>query len=252
MLSVGEGVAVVAAGAGAGFVNAVVGSGSLITFPTLVAVGYPPVVANVSNNIGLVPGSISGVLGFRRELEGQGTRARTLAMGSASGALVGAVLLLLLPDSVFDAVVPILVLAACALMAVQPRLSRWVADRRPSDAPDVGAAPLAIAFGAGIYGGYFGAAQGIILLAMLATFVPDEMVRSNALKNVLAGTVNSVAAVVFILFAEVAWEAVALVAVGAVVGGVLGASVGRRIPAAVLRTLVIVIGLVAAAKLILA
>ena len=252
MLSAGEATAVIAAGAGAGFVNAVVGSGSLITFPTLVAVGYPPVIANVSNNIGLVPGSISGALGFRRELEGQGSRARTLAMGSASGALVGAVLLLLLPASVFDAVVPVLVLAACALMAAQPRLSKWVAARRPDDSPDVTATPIAIAFGAGIYGGYFGAAQGIILLAMLATFVPDDMARSNALKNVLAGTVNAVAAVVFILFAEVAWEAAALIAAGAVVGGILGASVGRRIPANVLRALVIAIGLIAATKLLLA
>ena len=230
-----EGLAVVAAGVAAGFVNAVVGSGSLITFPTLLAVGYAPVTANVSNNIGVLPGSMTGIYGFRRELEGQGKRARTLAMGSASGAFLGAILLLTLPSQVFDTIVPVLVLMACALMAAQPRLSKWVASRRAEDARDVGAAPIAIAFLAGIYGGYFGAAQGIILLAMLAVFVPDDLHRSNALKNVLAGTVNGVAAVLFILFADVAWTAVALIALGSSVGGVLGSKVGRRIPSAVLR-----------------
>ena len=241
----------VLAGVGAGAVNAVIGSGSLITFPTLLAVGYSPVVANVSNNIGVVPGSVFGSIGFRRELQGQGSRVRTLAIASGLGGLTGAILLLTLPSEVFDAVVPILVLMACALMAAQPRLSAWVASRRPEGARDVGPAPLAIGYLAGIYGGYFGAAQGVILLAMLAVFVPDDLTRSNALKNVLAGTVNAVAAVVFIFFAEVAWEAVALVAVGAAVGGTLGAQVGRRVPAPVLRALVIVIGLVVAVTLIL-
>lgn len=246
-----EALAIIAAGMGAGFVNAVVGSGSLITFPTLLAVGYTPIVANVSNNIGLVPGSVSGVYGYRRELVGQGKRARTLACGSASGALVGAVLLLTLPSEVFNTIVPILVLVACALMAVQPRLARWVASRRPEDARDVGFAPIAIAFLAGIYGGYFGAAQGIILLAMLAVFVPDDLQRSNALKNVLAGTVNTVAAVLFIIFADVAWLAVALIAAGSVVGGALGAKVGRRIPPRLLRLLVIALGLFVAVRLLL-
>jgi uncharacterized protein len=242
---------VVLAGVGAGAVNAVIGSGSLITFPTLLAVGYSPVVANVSNNIGVVPGSVFGSIGFRRELQGQGSRVRTLAIASGLGGLTGAILLLTLPSEVFDAVVPILVLMACALMAAQPRLSAWVASRRPEGARDVGPAPLAIGYLAGIYGGYFGAAQGVILLAMLAVFVPDDLTRSNALKNVLAGTVNAVAAVVFIFFADVAWEAVALVAVGAAVGGTLGAQVGRRVPAPVLRALVIVLGLVVAVTLIL-
>jgi uncharacterized membrane protein YfcA len=243
-----EALAVCAAGLGAGGVNAVIGSGSLITFPTLVAVGYAPVTANVSNNIGLVPGSISGALGYRRELEGQGRRARTLALASGSGGLTGAVLLLTLPSGVFDAVVPVLVLVACALMAAQPRLTRWVADRRREGRPDVGPAPLAIAYVAGVYGGYFGAAQGVILLAMLAVFVPDDLQRSNALKNVLAGTVNGVAAVLFTVFGDVAWEAVALVALGAVAGGALGARVGRRIPAPVLRGLVIALGLAVAVR----
>src|SRR5690349_2873350 len=175
---------------GAGAVNAVVGSGSLISFPTLLAVGYAPVTANVSNNIGLVPGSMSAVFGFRRELEGQGRRARLLATGSATGSLIGAALLLTLPSEVFDAVVPILVIGAALLMAFQPRLSRWVAGRRQDDAPDVGPLPVLITFLAGIYGGYFGAAQGIILLTMLSILVPDDLKRSNAVKNLLAGIVN--------------------------------------------------------------
>jgi uncharacterized membrane protein YfcA len=246
-----QAVAVMAAGLAAGAVNAVIGSGSLITFPTLLAVGYSPIVANVSNNIGLVPGSATGIYGFRRELEGQGKRARTLAVGSASGSAIGAVLLLTLPSTVFDKVVPVLVLTACVLMAIQPRLTRWVASRKPEGARDVGLAPIAIAFVTGIYGGYFGAAQGIILIAMLAVFVPDRLTRSNALKNVLAGTVNTVAAVLFILFADVAWLAVALVAAGAIVGGALGAVVGRRIPPIVLRVLVIALGLFVAVRLFL-
>lgn len=240
-----------AAGMAAGGVNAVIGSGSLITFPTLLAFGYAPVTANVSNNVGLVPGSISGAIGYRRELRGQGTRARTLAMGSGLGGLVGAVLLLTLPSDVFDAIVPALVLTACALMVLQPRLSRWVAERRGVRRRDIGPAPLAVAFLAGIYGGYFGAAQGVILLATLGVLVPDDLVRTNALKNVLAGTVNGVAAVVFILFADVAWSAAALIAIGAVIGGALGARAGRRIPAAVLRALVVMLGVGVAAYLVL-
>ncbi len=246
-----EAVAVVAAGAGAGCVNTIVGSGSLISFPTLLAVGYSPVVANVTNNIGVLPGSITGAIGFRRELAGQRHRVRTLACGSGLGALTGATLLLVLPSDVFDAVVPVLVLAASALMAAQPRLSAWVASRRPEGARDVGPTPVVLCYLAGIYGGYFGAAQGVILLSLLAVFVPDDLRRSNALKNVLAATVNAVAAVVFTLFADVAWGAAALLAVGAVAGGVVGARIGRRIPHGLLRALVVVVGVVVAVRLML-
>src|SRR3954451_3383259 len=144
-----------AAGMAAGTVNAVIGSGSLISFPTLLAFGYPSVTANVSNNIGLVPGAFSGAYGYRRELQGQGTRARTLALGSGSGGMVGAVLLLTLPSDVFDAIVPLLVLLACVLMILQPRLAAWVAARRPEGGRDVPLAAILAAFLAGIYGGYF-------------------------------------------------------------------------------------------------
>jgi uncharacterized membrane protein YfcA len=245
-----EAVLVVLAGFWAGGINAVIGSGSLVSFPTLLAVGYDPVVANVSNNVGLVPGSVAGAYGFRRELVGQRRRARTLAVVSALGGLSGATLLLVLPSEVFDAVVPVLVLLSCGLMLAQPRLSAWVVERRPEDAPDVGPVPLVLGFLAGVYGGYFGAAQGVILLAILGVFVPDDLTRSNALKNVLAGTVNGVAAVVFILFADVAWGAAALIAVGAVAGGTVGAGIGRRIPASLLRALVVAIGLVVAVRLL--
>lgn len=244
-----EALAVIAAGAGAGAINAVIGSGSLISFPTLVAVGYAPVTANVSNNIGLVPGSVAGVWGYRRELEGQARRVRTLAVASALGGLTGATVLLVLPSSVFDAVVPVLVLVACVLMLLQPRLSAWMASRRTEGGRDVSVLTLLLVYGTGIYGGYFGAAQGVILLAVLGVFVPDHLQRSNAVKNVLAGTVNTLAAVIFIVFADVAWEAVALVAVGAVVGGALGARVGRKIPPTVLRVLVVLIGVYVAFRL---
>lgn len=266
----------VAAGVGAGGVNAVVGSGSLITFPTLLAVGFPSVVANVSNNIGLVPGSLAAVVGFRRELAGQRRRLVRLATGSAIGALIGATLLLTLPSSVFDAVVPVLVIGAAVLMAFQPRLSAWVTAKRTAaaeerarqavsagtatdtasaattatDGATVGLLPVAVALLAGIYGGYFGAAQGIILLTSLAILVPDDLRRTNALKNALAGTVNAVASVFFILFADVAWDAVALVAVGAVIGGVLGARVGRRIDPRLLRAIVVIGGLVIGIRLL--
>ncbi len=247
-----QAVLVVAAGMGAGTINTIVGSGSLITFPTLLAVGLPPITANVSNNIGLVPGVASGVYGYRRELVGQGRRARTLATASALGGLTGATLLLTLPSEVFDVLVPVLILVAVSLMAGQPRLAVWVARRRSEGARDVGAAPLVIGFATGIYGGYFGAAQGVILLAMLSVFVPDHLQRSNALKNVLAGTVNGVAAVVFILFAHVDWLAAVLVAVGAIAGGALGARYGRRIPPRVLRLLVVVLGTAVAIRLLVA
>ncbi len=246
---------VVAAGVGAGTVNTIVGSGSLITFPTLLAVGLPGVAANVSNNIGLVPGVATGVYGYRRELVGQGRRARTLGAASALGGLTGAVLLLVLPAGVFNEVVPVLILVGVALMAVQPALSKRVAARKADEGGgrDVGPVPLAIGFFTGIYGGYFGAAQGVILLGMLAVFVPDNLQRSNALKNVLAGTVNGVAAIVFLVFAfgKINWLAVVLVAVGAIVGGALGSRYGRRIPPHVLRVLVIVLGTGVAIKLFL-
>lgn len=241
----------IAAGMAAGTVNAVIGSGGLITFSTLVGLGLSPLVANVTSNLGLLPGSASSIYGYRRELRGQQVRVRTLGVCSGSGGFTGAILLLTLPSDVFDAVVPVLIMAASLLMLAQPRLSAWVSTRRREDARDVGFTPMAITFAAGIYGGYFGAAQGVILLSMLAVFVPDDLRRSNGLKNVLAGTVNGIAAVVFVFFADIDWRFTGLVAAGSVIGGALGASVGRRIPPMALRVGVVLIGLGVATRLLL-
>ena len=180
-----EALAIVGAGLVAGTVNTIVGSGSLITFPTLLAFGFRPVVANVSNTVGLVPGSLSGVIAYRAELDGQ--RGRLFALGGASmaGGVTGAVLLLALPGSVFRHVVPVLILVACVLVALQPRLSACLAERK--DRPVHGGPVLFVTvFATGVYGGYFGAAQGVILVSLLGIFVADDLQRLNATKNVLA------------------------------------------------------------------
>jgi uncharacterized protein len=234
--------AIFAAGLGAGTVNVIVGSGSLITFPTLLALGYPPVLANVSNNVGLVPGSVSAVYAYRRELVGQRSRMLTLGSASLVGGLTGAVVLIALPHSVFKAVVPVLVLIAALLMAVQPRVSRWLADRGERHLH--GGAPLVIGvFLTGIYGGYFGAAQGVILMSLLAIFIEDDLQRLNGTKNGLALVVNAIAGVVFILVTHISWSVAALIAAGSVIGGQLGGHYGRRLPTAALRICVVVVGL---------
>jgi uncharacterized membrane protein YfcA len=247
----GEALAILAAGTAAGGVNAVVGSGSLITFPTLLAFGFPPVIANVSNNIGLVPGNMSGGFGYRRELAGQ--RARLLRLGAASviGAAAGAVALLVLPSGAFRLIVPVLILISCALVLVQPWLSAWVrkrADERRGGRPG----PLLSAGVclSGVYGGYFGAAQGVLVIGLLGSFLDETLQRVNGAKNVLVGIVNGTAAVVFIALAHVSWTAVALIAAGSAVGGLLGARFGRRLPPLMLRLFVAAIGVISAAKLL--
>ena len=219
--------AILLAGLAAGTVNTIVGSGSLMTFPTLLAFGYAPLVANVSNTIGLVPGASSGAIGYRRELVGQRQRTRRLGLAAALGGLTGGLLLLALPASAFARIVPVLILLACALVAVQPRLSaRW---RRAMRRGRSRWRPRSLGvFLTAIYGGYFGAAQGVILIALLGIFLPDGLQRLNGLKNVLAGVVNAVAALLFIAVAPVAWAPAALIAVGSVIGGQIGARYGRQ------------------------
>ncbi|MGN9843754.1 sulfite exporter TauE/SafE family protein [Nonomuraea sp. H19] len=234
-----------AAGAVAGAINAVVGSGSLITFPTLVAIGIDPVIANVSNTIGLVPGSFTAAYGYRTELQGQRERLLRLGLASATGALIGGILLLFLDPDVFEVVVVALIAVACVLVVVQPRLNRWLAERREHAHPHGGAALWAGVLAAGIYGGYFGAAQGVLLIGLLGSFLDDHLQRVNAAKNVLALVVNAVAAVLFVMVADVDWPAVAAVAAGAMAGGFLGAKLGRRIPAPVLRGVIVCVGVVA-------
>lgn len=256
-MSLLDAVAILLAGIGAGTVNTVVGSGSLITFPTLVALGYPPLVANVSNNIGLVPGSLSGAYGYRRELAGQRPRLQRLMPAAALGALTGATLLLLLPSDVFDSVVIVLIVVALVLVVTQPAISRRLAARRQAGITghehlhrDV-TPPVVLLVGlAGVYGGYFGAAQGIILIAILGIFVDDALQRLNGCKNVLALTVNAVASVVFVLTTHVDWAVVAVIAVGSTIGGQIGARVGRRLDPRLLRGVIVCVGVIALVRLI--
>lgn len=243
-------IAIFVAGVAAGGINAVVGSGSLITFPTMVALGIPPIVANVSNNIGLVPGSLTGALGYRAELGGQRDRLIRLGAASVAGSLIGGVLLLFLPGDTFDVVVPILIGLACVLVVIQPRLNRWLSARREDPHPHGGPWLWIGVFAAGIYGGYFGAAQGVLLIGLLGSFLDDDLQRVNAAKNVLSLLVNGTAAILFIAVAEVDWRAVAMVALGATIGGFLGAKVGRKLPAPVLRGFIVCIGILAIVKLV--
>lgn len=240
--------AIVAAGTVAGAVNTIVGSGSLVTFPTLLALGYPPVVANVTNTVGLVPGSVSGAIGYRRELAGQLPRLLRFGLMSLLGGITGAFLLLAAPGA-FSVIVPFLILLACGLMAVQPRLAGRGSGtgQLPFGCP--GVLPLLV-YLTGIYGGYFGAAQGVLLLAFMSLGLREDLQRLNATKNVLAAIVNGVAAVVFITISHVSWPAALLVAAGATAGGAVGASLGRRIPGRVLRYVVVVGGTIIAVLLL--
>ena len=241
-------VTILGAGLVAGMVNTIVGSGSLLTFPALLAAGYSPVVANVSNSVGLVLGNVSGVVGYRRELAGQERQAAQLAIPAALGSLLGAALLLALPESVFHRVVPALVLLAVLLVVVQPRLSAALAAYR-DHAASWWAIRIGVALTA-VYGGYFGAAMGVLLICVLSVFLKDDIQRINALKNVMAAVINAVAAVVFVVFAHVAWLAAALIAVSSLVGGLLGAAVGRRLHPDLLRALIVIGGLAAFVKLL--
>jgi uncharacterized membrane protein YfcA len=278
-VSPAEALAILGAGIAAGAINAVVGSGSLITFPTLLAFGFPPVVANVSNNVGLVPGNVSGAYGYRRELAGQRGRLIRLGIAAVIGGLTGAILLLSLPASAFTLIVPALILIACVLVLIQPRMGARLAARRAraagedgdgggaggsdgdgggdgdhagraSGADHVGPVLAAGMLLSGAYGGYFGAAQGVLVIGLLGSFLDESLQRVNAAKNVLVALVNATAAIVFILFAHVSWLAVLLIAAGSTVGGLLGAKFGRRLPPTALRLLVVVIGIIAAVKLI--
>ena len=300
-----QALAIFAAGLAAGTINTVVGSGTLITFPTLLAFGYPPVLANVSNNVGLVPGSVSGVHGYRAELAEQ--RRRLLRLGSASlcGGLVGALLLLVLPAGAFKEIVPALIGVALVMVVFQPQLAKWVAARQKTRAAaptgDGGTAEVAeagpegagvatvtagpvgpkggtavragtvgvlrpvsqqaalqvggpvlwaLVFLSGVYGGYFGAAQGVLLLGLMGVAFTDSLQRINAVKNVLAGLVNGIAAVVFILVTHVDWGAAGLIAAGSILGAQVGARIGKKLPPWALRVLIICVGTAALVKLL--
>jgi len=249
-LSLGEIAAIALAGLSAGAINTLVGSGTLITFPVLLAFGYAPVTANVSNTVGLVPGSVSGAVGYRRELGGQ--RQRILRLGSMSvlGGLTGAVLLLVLPASAFKAIVPVFIALALVLTVLQPRIARWLVRREIElERHRSGFTPLAV-YLTGVYGGYFGAAQGIMLLAILGVALDQDLQRTNALKNVLAGLVNGVAGVYFIFAAHVDWGPAGIIAGSSIVGAQLGARYGRRLPPSGLRAVIVVVGVSAIVRLV--
>lgn len=244
-------VAVIAvAGLWAGLINAVVGSGTLVTFPVLVALGYPPVTATTSNAIGLITGSATGAVGYRAELAGHGRRLGRYAVASLLGAVGGTILLLSLPPDAFETIVPILVGISVVLVLVQPALARRLRDRATVDRTE---SPLlyVLIFLVGIYGGYFTAAQGIMLVGVMGLLVADPLQRLNAFKNTLSAVVNLVAGVIYAFVAPVDWAVVAVLAVSSIVGGVLGASVGRRLSPVVLRGVIVVVGVAAVVHLLL-
>ncbi|MEU6641278.1 sulfite exporter TauE/SafE family protein [Saccharomonospora sp. NPDC046836] len=245
------------AGVWAGTINTVVGSGTLVTFPVLVALGYPPVTATTSNAIGLVSGTISGAIGYRHELQGQGKRLLRYVPASAAGAVCGTVLLLSLPPTAFEKIVPVLVGLAVVLVIVQPRVSSWVLSRREirrEQGKPVNANPvllLPLIFLVGIYGGYFTAAQGVLLMAFMGMLLNESIQRLNGIKNVLAAVVNTVAGAIYAFVAPVSWPVVGLLAAGSLVGGWLGARIGRKLAPGVLRAVIVVVGVAAIVQLIL-
>lgn len=250
-MSLLESILVLAAGFAAGTINAIVGSGTLITFPALLAVGYPPVVANVSNTLGLVPGAAAAAVAYRQELRGRRNQLMRYAPWTVAGAICGAALLLTLPASAFRAIVPILIAISLVLIVLQPRISARVTARREAHHPQGGPVVLGGIFGTGIYGGYFGAGQGILLFGLLASSLDQDLREVNAMRAVLAGLANAVAAVVFVLVADVAYLPVLLIAAGSTVGGLFGAGIGRRLPDGVLRAVIVVVGVAAILQLLL-
>lgn len=233
----------------AGTINTIVGSGTLVTFPILVALGYAPVTATISNAMGLVAGGVSGAWGYRRELKGNGGTLARLLPASLLGGITGAALLLNLPETVFEVAAPFLIVLALGFVIFQPKLQRWVrrrAEAKPSAKPHPFALTVLV-YLAGVYGGYFVAAQGILLVGILGVFLHGTMQTANAMKNVLALAVNLIAAVSYMIFAfdRIDWWVVLLIAVGSLVGGFIGSLVGRRLSPVVLRSVIVVLGLVA-------
>lgn len=254
-MSLLDGVIIVVAGAIAGVINVVAGAGTLITFPVLLALGVPPVTANVSNTVGLVPAAVTGAFGYRRELRGQWSSVLRMMVLSGLGGLAGGLALLLLPSKNFTVIVPFLLLIAAILAAIQPRVAAIV-RRRSTDEATEATRPLTVGlmlgvFATGVYGGYFGAAQGVVLLALLGILWSTDLNRSNGAKNVLAGVANLVSAALFVAMGVVDWKIALLVGLGSAGGGWIGARIGRKLPAPLLRGLLVVIALAAAIVLLL-
>jgi uncharacterized protein len=241
------------AGVWAGTINAVVGSGTLVTFPVLVALGYPPVTATTSNAVGLAPGTISGAYGYRAELAGYWPQVLRFAVSSFFGAIGGTVLLLTLPRNAFEAIVPVLVGLAVVLVIVQPKVSKWVKGRREANGTEHKPGPLlfGLLFVIGIYGGYFTAAQGVMMMAVMGMLLSEPLQRLNGVKNALSAVINVVAGVIYAVIAPVSWPVIGLLALGSTIGGQLGAKIGRKLPPAVLRGVIVVIGVAAVVQLVL-
>jgi uncharacterized membrane protein YfcA len=246
-----QGVLVLLAGVWAGTINTVVGSGTLVSFPVLLSVGLNPLTANITNTVGLFPGSLTGAAGYRRELAGQGRRLRALLPFALGGAVIGSLLLLILPPGIFTAIVPVLIALALVLVVFGRRINAWLATRGRHASPEV-TPPLQWTIGAtGVYGGYFGAAQGILQMGLFGVFLKDNIQRQNGLKNVLTGLLNMTSAIIFIVAGRhIDWAAAGLLAIGSVAGGLLGARIGRRLSPPVLRAVIVVVGLAAIAKLL--
>jgi len=247
------------AGLGAGAINAVVGSGTLVTFPTLVAMGYPPVTSTMSNAVGLVAGNVSSTWGYRAELRGQWDRLRWQIPASIVGAILGAWLLLHLPEKTFTAIVPVLLILALIMVVIGPRIQRWAQDRaeKAGRSPeDISAGRMAVlvssTFAIGIYGGYFTAAQGILMVGVMGALLPESVQRMNAAKNLLTLLVNVVAALAYTLvaFHRISWPVAGLIAIGSLVGGWLGARYGRRLSPNALRGAIVVVGLIGLYRLL--
>lgn len=277
-MSLLEALAIALAGLAAGTINTIVGSGTLVTFPTLLFFGYAPVAANVSNSLGLVAGGVSGAWGYRHEMSGLRSTLGRLIPASLAGGITGALLLLVLPESAFETIVPALIALALVLVVTGPRLNRWAAERRAgatgasaTGSAETGSAAVAGAGGsgtsfgigawiallagvffAGVYGGYFGAAQGVLLIGLLGVLLPLRLQQINGIKNVLSLFVNLIAALVFLVVQpeQIIWPVVALIAGGSLLGGVLGARVGRRMPPWLLRGVIVTIGVIAIVVLV--
>ncbi len=250
-----EALIVVLTGVAAGTINTIVGSGSLITFPALLILGVPPLTANVSNNLGMLPGGVSGTWGYRRELLGRWPGLLRLLPWSVAGALTGACLLLVLPASAFSAIVPVLIAFGLLMVVFGPRLQRWSARRREEAGAAAGGQGPALVVGillAAVYGGYFGAAQGVILMGLLSTLAQGTLQQLNGYKNVLALVANTMAALVFLIVSpeHIDWLVVALLGVGTLVGGLLGAGIGRRLPPPALRAIIVAIGVIGIIKMV--
>jgi len=242
-------VLLVVVGLAAGVINAIVGSGTLLVYPALLGLGLPPIVANGTNTTGLCLGSLSSAYGYRRELAGRMRRLAVPLIGTVIAAAFGAWLVIALPERVFTTIVPWLILGAAFLVAVQPRLTRWLRSRR-EHRPQSTAALTASVSACGVYGGYFGAGQGVILMAILGVFYDEDLQRANGAKNLMASGANITAATVFLLAGRVDLMAAALIAIGALCGGLLGARLGRRLPDRVMRGAVVAVGVIAAISLL--